>query len=349
MIEIDGSLYSGSGAIVRQSVALAALTGQSVHITNARQRRTRPGLRLQHVKAIEAVCELVSGTVQGCNEGSFELTFHSDIGVEAGEHHWDIGSAGSTTMLAMAVLPVLAFSSAPQQALIEGGLFQDNAPTYFHLRHVLLPILQRMGIDATVEMIRPGYVPAGGGILRLETQPCPAPLRPVVLDHRGDVERVWGIALASRLHERSVSTRMAGAARQVLLEAGYAPEIETVEDDTALQRGAALAAFADLKGGARLGADRAGAPRRSSEAIGEFVGKQLLEELSTGATLDRYTADQVIIYAALADGESRYRIPAVTDHVQASAWLAHEFLGAEVLAEAGHLTVKGVGFRARQA
>jgi RNA 3'-terminal phosphate cyclase (ATP) len=345
MIEIDGARFSGSGAIVRQAVVLSALTGQSVHILNARQRRTKPGLRPQHVKAVEAVRELVSGTVEGCIEGSMELTFHPGSRVGDGEHHWDIGSAGSTTMLALAALPVMAFASAPKQALAEGGLFQDNAPTYFHLRHVLLPLLHRMGIDASVDMIRPGYVPTGGGLLRLTTRPAVAPLQPLVLEERGPVERIWGVALASRLRERSVSKRMAEAAQKVLLEGGFGADMEILEDDTALQRGAALAAFADLTGGSRLGADRAGAPRRSSEAVGQYVGRQLLQELASGATLDRYAADQVIVYAALADGESRFRIPIVTDHVQAGAWLAREFLGADVDAEEGMLKVRGVGFR----
>lgn len=347
MIEVDGSLYSGSGTIVRQSVALSALTGQSVHIVNARQRRTKPGLRLQHVKAVEAVRELVSGVVQGCHEGSTELTFHPGALARATEHRWDIGSAGSTTMLAQAALPVLAFSSLPREAVIQGGLFQDMAPTYFHLRHVLLPMLQRMGFDASIEMLRPGYVPAGGGMLRLVTRPSLTSLSPLVLEQRGEVERVWGIALSSRLRERSVSQRMAEAARRVLLARGYAAQIETIDDETALQRGAALAVFADLTGGSRIGADRAGAPRRSSEAIGEYVGRQLLEELATGAAVDRYAADQLIIYAALADGESRIRIPAVTDHVLANAWLVREFLGADVRTEEGLLSVRGVGFRTR--
>jgi RNA 3'-terminal phosphate cyclase (ATP) len=345
MIEIDGSLYSGSGTIVRQAVALSALSSQSVHIVNARQRRAKPGLRRQHVRAVEAVRELCNGVVQGCTEGSTELTFHPGTSVAIAEHHWDIGSAGSTTMLASAVLPVLAFAQVAKEALIQGGLFQDNAPTYFHVRHVLLPLLQSMGIDASMEMIRPGYVPAGGGLLWLAAKPALGPLRPLILEDRGDVERVWGIALSSRLHERAVSQRMAETARKVLVEAGYAAQIDTMEDETALQRGAALAVFADLKGGSRIGADRAGAPRRSSEAIGEYVARQMLEELSTGAALDRYAADQVIIYAALADGESRFSIPMVTDHVLASAWLVREFLGADVRVEEKLLTVKGVGFR----
>ena len=345
VIEIDGSLYSGSGTIVRQAVALAALTSQSVHLVNARLRRRRPGLRRQHMRAVQAIGELVNGVLEGCSVGSSELTFHPGRYSEAATHQWDIGSAGSTTMLASAVLPILAFAPVAKEAQAQGGLFQDRAPSYFHLRHVLLPMLERMGIDAAIEMIRPGYVPTGGGILKLVTRPSLGPLRPLILEDRGDVERIWGIALSSHLHEQAVSQRMTAALRKLLLENGYDAQLETVEDATALQRGAGLAAFVDLTGGSRIGADRAGAPGRSSEAIGAFVARQLLQDLVSGATLDRFAADQVILYAALADGESRFRIPVVTDHVLASAWLSREFLAAEVRIEGMLVTVNGVGFK----
>ena len=42
----------------------------------------------------------------------------------------------------------------------------------------------------------------------------------------------------------------------------------------------------------RLGADRAGAPRRSAEAIGRHAARQLLAEIEGGACVDRYAADQ---------------------------------------------------------
>jgi RNA 3'-terminal phosphate cyclase (ATP) len=349
MVEVDGALYSGSGTIVRQAVALSALTSRPVHIVNARQRRTKPGLRHQHVRAVEAIRELVNGAVEGCTEGSTELTFNPGASSETIKHYWDIGSAGSTTMLALAVLPVLAFSRLANEAVIEGGLFQDNAPTFFHLRHALLPTLNRIGVDADIEMVRPGYVPAGHGVIRLKTRPVQTPLRPLILKDRGDVEAVWGIALSSHLRERAVSQRLAETARRGLLEAGYSAAIEEVYDESALQRGAALAVFADSTGGSRIGADRAGAPRRSSEAIGAYVVRQLLQDLATNATLDRYASDQVIIYAALAEGESRFRIPMMTSHIEANSWLTREFLGAEVRLEDDLIVVKGVGHKRRAA
>ena len=69
--------------------------------------------------------------------------------------------------------------------------------------------------------------------------------------------------------------------------------------------------------------------------------------MRTGATLDRYASDQIIPFAALADGESKFRIPRVTEHVESSAWLCREILGAEVKAEGHELLVKGIGFKVR--
>ncbi len=345
-VEVDGSRYSGSGTIVRLAVAFSALTGRPVHVVNARVRRPNPGLRRQHVQVVEAIRQLVDGTTSGVHQGSLELLFSPGLGIGQEQYLWDIGSGGSTTMLALAVLPVLAFRPRPVQVEIRGGIFQDFAPSFFHLESVMIPLLRRMGVEAEVSMARPGYVPAGGGVLRLTTRPARRTLQPLVLDRPGRLERLWGVALASHLAQRQVAHRMAEAAQEVLAREGYGPaQIREVEDSTAVQAGAALALFADLEGGVRLGADRAGAPGRRSESIGRQVAQALVEDLRSGATLDRYAADQIIPFAALAAGESRFRIPQVTDHVQTAAWLAQEFLGARVALRGLELVVEGVGYR----
>jgi len=280
--------------------------------------------------------------------GSGQLTFEPGAVVPAQTYVWDIGSAGSTVLLAQAVLPVLAFAGTPSVVELRGGLFQDFAPSFYHFRYVLLPLLRLMGIQAEAQMVRPGYVPGGSGILRLAVQPAVGPLRPLVLEEQGEIERVWGVALSSHLRERNVSERMARRARESLTAAGYAADFELVDDDSAVQAGAALSVFADLSAGVRLGADRAGAPRRSSEAIGRYVAQHLLEDLRSGATLDRHAADQIIIFGALAAGESRFCIPGATEHVETGAWLAREFLGADVRVDDRRLVISGVGLAPRQ-
>ena len=344
MLEIDGSRYSGSGTIVRQAVVFAALTGQAVHIVKARVRRPRPGLRPQHIRVVEAIRQVVGGQTEGVEVGAQAFTFWPATSPQGQQYLWDIGSAGSTTMLALAVLPVLAYGATPITVEIRGGVFQDFAPSVYHLQHVVLPLVRRMGITTAITMERPGYVPHGGGILHLTVHPVRQGLQRLVLEASETVERVWGIALASHLVERHVSQRMAEAACDVLATVGYRAEIEAQEDTRALQPGAALALFADLAGGACLGADQAGAPRRRAEAIGRYVAQHLVKDLQTGATLDRYAADQVIPFAALAAGESRFRIPQITEHVASSAWLAQTFLGAEVTTAGQVLSITGVGW-----
>ena len=344
MLTIDGSRYSGSGTIVRQAVAFSALTGQSIHMVNARAKRDKPGLRPQHIRVVEAIAELVTGRAEGLAQGSQEFTFHPGP-LKAGRHYsWDIGSAGSTTMLSLGILPVLAFAGSPVAAELRGGLFQDFAPSVFHLQHVLLPMLHKMGLHASVEIGRPGYVPRGEGILRLAVSPLTKPFRAITRDESISVTRIWGIALSSHLEERQVSRRMADTARDLLTKAGYQAEIEVRNDTEALQRGAALALFADEGKAVRLGADQAGALRRRAESIGKHVASQLLDDLKSGATLDRFAADQIVPFAALASGESRFIIPTVTDHVLTSAWLAELFLGAHVRIDGQRLVINGVGF-----
>jgi RNA 3'-terminal phosphate cyclase (ATP) len=246
-------------------------------------------------------------------------------------------------MLALALLPVAIFSQGPQTFRLTGGLFQDFAPSAFHMQHALLPLLRRMGLHADLRILRPGYVPTGGGSIELTVQPVEGTLRPLtMLERRGEL-RYWGLALSSHLQQRQVSQRMAQSCQEVLQRRGLHADIRLLHDDTAPQAGAALALFAEGPD-ALLGADQAGALRRRAEAIGRFVAHALLDDVESGATVDRHLADQLIIFAALAPGTSAFRLPQVTDHVHTNIWLVETILGAEASLEGQLLRVQGVGY-----
>jgi RNA 3'-terminal phosphate cyclase (ATP) len=343
MLHIDGSSFSGSGTIVRFGVPLAALTGQELRLTNIRAKRGRPGLRPQHLKAVEAVAHLCQGALEGAAVGSRELVFRPGRLPQGGSFAWDIGTAGSTTMLALALLPVAAFARRPHTFRLTGGLFQDFAPSAFHMQHALLPLLRRMGLQADLRMLRPGYVPTGGGHIALTTEPVTGTLRPLNLLQRYGELRYWGLSLASHLQQRQVSQRMAQACQETLQGHGLQADIHLLDDDSAPQAGAALALFAEGPH-TLIGADRAGALRRSAESIGRFVAQALLQDLDSGATVDRHLADQLIIFAALAQGTSEFLIPQVTDHVHTNIWLVETILGARAHIEGRQLRIHGVGY-----
>jgi RNA 3'-terminal phosphate cyclase (ATP) len=137
---------------------------------------------------------------------------------------------------------------------------------------------------------------------------------------------------------------MARACEEPLRARGLACSIERVEDTQALHAGAALAVWTRTSSGARLGADRAGAPRRSSERIGRDVARMLGEDLDAGASVDRHLADQLILFAALARGVTRCVVPQVTEHVRTHLWLAERF-GARPRAEGRRIEVDGLALR----
>jgi RNA 3'-terminal phosphate cyclase (ATP) len=346
MLNLDGSKHSGSGTIVRFGVALAALAGQELTLTNIRARRDQPGLRPQHLKAVEAITELCQGTLEGGVVGSRELHFRPGPLPQGGDFHWDIGTAGSTTMLALAALPVAAFAAQPCRFRITGGVFQDFAPSAFHLQQALLPLLRRMGLKADLRILRPGYAPAGGGVIELLVEPAANQLSPLRLVQQDNNARFWGIAFSSRLERRQVSQRMAASCQGVLAQRGLKADIQVSSDDTAAQAGAALALFAQGEE-AIIGADQAGAPRRSAESIGRYVSNCLLEDLDSGATVDRHLADQMVIFAALGEGTSEFLIPGATDHVHANIWLVETILGARARLEGQLLRIEGAGYERR--
>ena len=318
---------------------------------NIRARRKNPGLRAQHVAAVRACAQLCQGTLDGAVVGSSEMSFRPGKTIRGGRYQWDIGTAGSAIMLAMAVLPLALFADGPSEWVLRGGLFQDFAPSAFHFQRLLLPLLARMGARVECRIGRPGYVPSGKGEIHLWIPPLQQPLRPLELLETGPLKRVEGIALSSHLKERRVSHRMAEACLDALRGMGIEGEIDCVYDEKdrpafqrpSVQPGAALAVWSHTEWSGCLGADMAGKPGRRAEWIGRQVARHLMADWKTGATVDRHLADQLIPYAALAAGKTRYRIPRLSDHVEARLWLVESFLGASVSCDGQVVEIIGKG------
>lgn len=343
MIQIDGAEKAGSGTILRLAVALSTLLGEELHLWNIRAKRDKPGLRPQHLQVVLACREMCHGTVEKAEVGSREIVYRPGKHIKGGSYKWEIGTAGSTTMLAMSLLLVGCFADNPSTFRISGGLFQDFAPSAYHMQYVLFPTLRKMGISAELEVKQPGYVPQGKGVIEVRVKPLKLPISPLVQLQQGKVRGIKGIALSSHLKEQRVSQRMSQACEERLRE--YHAEIELRHDTQADQKGAVLSIWAETTTGCLIGSDRAGRPGRRSEEIGRYVAKNLLEDLKTGAGVDRYLADQLIPYCALGDGVSEYTIPRMTEHVETNLWLVEQILGAETEIKDNHVRIHGIGYQ----
>src|SRR5258708_10218456 len=104
MTPIDGPAGGGGGQVLRPALALSLCSGTPVRITGIRARRARPGLMRQHLTALRAAAEVGRAEVSGAELGSREVVFRPR-GAEPGEYAFNVGSAGSTTLVLQTVLP----------------------------------------------------------------------------------------------------------------------------------------------------------------------------------------------------------------------------------------------------
>lgn len=329
MFEIDGGKKSGSGTILRLSVAIAAITGEPLHIYNIRQNRPQAGLKPQHLEAVLTAAKLCNAELQGATLGSRELYFKPSS-IQAGSFEAQIGTAGSIPMLFMTVLPICLFAKNPVRLhVMKGGTDTLHAPTINYLRQVFLPSLKLMGVDAEIEVQRYGYYPKGMGEATLTVKPT-CKLQPIRLENFGKLQSVKGVSVCTFLADKKVAERQAKAAKDYLVAKGTNADILVVNDTSNdLQKGSSIALWAQTDSGAILGADAIGELRKTSEAVGTVAAQKLSCELSASPTVDVYLADMLIPYMALAEGTSTYLTRQVSEHIEANIWLAEKMLNAQ--------------------
>ena len=333
MFEIDGSEKSGSGTILRMSVALAAVSGQALHIYNIRQNRPQAGLKPQHLEAVLTAAKLCDAKTQGATQNSRELWFTPGK-VKGGSYEAEIGTAGSIPMLLLTVLPICALSKENVSLHVsKGGTDTTNAPTINYLRFVLLPTLNKMGLDASITVHKYGYYPKGMGEVTLTVKTC-RELIPFRLERFGNVKSVKGVSVCTFLADRKVAQRQADAAHEYLRGKGYSADIQIVNDmSNPMQKGSSIVLWAEIDTGAVLGADAIGELGKMSEAVGREAAEKFYSEVSAKPTVDVHMSDMLIPYMALAGGSSVFLTKRLSGHLEANIWLAEKMLGVKFKVE----------------
>ncbi|MEB2284314.1 MAG: RNA 3'-phosphate cyclase [Polyangiaceae bacterium UTPRO1] len=326
MLEIDGSYGEGGGQLVRLAVALSAATGRPVVLRNVRAARRNPGLAPQHLAAVRAVASLADAEVDGAALRSLALRFVPGA-LRGGEYRFDVGTAGSITLVFQALLPVMVVANRPVAIRVAGGSDVRQSPCTDYFVRVLLPLLARMGIAPRLEIVRRGYYPLGGGELRLELDA--AELQPLHLGKHGTVTSIEGCAHVANLPEHIAIRMRSGTLAPLAAVTDVAPEIAALVLDERRAHGAggAIAVWARTTTTV-LGAGRAAERGVRAEALGTAVGAELAADIATGATVDLHAADQLLVFLALAGGGS-YLARAVTSHMRTAMWLIEKFLPVE--------------------
>ena len=337
LLDIDGDYGEGGGQLVRTAVALAALTGTPIRVLRVRARRDKPGLAPQHLAAVQAVAEICGAETKGLELRSQHIEFVPGT-LRGGEYRFDVGTAGSVTLVLQAVLPALIAGGTPARLTVIGGTDVRWAPPIDYLREVLLPLVERMGVRVSIEVVRRGYYPRGGGEVRVEIHP--APLRPLCLTKAGALE-----SMCARVHVSNLPLHIAERMRDAMLarlagvtETKSHVEIRSLGPELAVGPGGAVVAWARTAQTV-LGAGRVAERGVRAEVLGDAVGGELAADLASGVTLDLHASDQLLVYLALAGGRSMFKTARLTSHARTAMWLIEQFLPVQfLLTRAGELT-----------
>lgn len=332
----------GGGQILRTALSLSVCTGRSMRIENIRRARPRPGLKPQHLRAVEAAAAISNAEVSGAKPGSQSLRF-APRGVRAGDYHFAIGTAGSAPLVLQTLALPLGLLDQSSRVTITGGTHVPWSPCYHFLALHWLRYLHHAGYRIGARMPRAGFYPPGGGEIDADIAPRAEPYG-LQLTERGRLRAVRGVSAGIKVPVH-VARRQRDQARQRLDRHGVEVAID-IERPEAVSPGSYLVLIAEFEHvqwcGFALGARGKPAERVADEVVAAFEAY-----LESGAAVDRHLADQLLAPLSVIPVRSRLSVEAVTGHLTTNAAVIEQLLPARVRIEGetgapGTVEIEGV-------
>lgn len=322
-VEIDGSFGSGGGQILRTAVSLSVVAQKPCRVFNIRKGRPEPGLALQHLLGLRALAEFCSGSLEGDFLGSQEIKFQPG-------QNWrdriaiDIPTAGSIVLVLQSLIPAALSAPLPVKIAFRGGATDTFfSPTFDYFQYVFLKILEKAGVKTEINILKRGYYPEGGA--KAEVRIFPSKLKPFNLTKRGEFKKILIISgAANALKDKKVAERQISGTREILGRLKLPTEEKTEYCETQ-SPGSQVCLIAEYEN-TLLGADGLGKLGKKAEDIGREAALELLREEKSGACLDKYLADQILPYMALASGKSQVFVSEITEHCSTNIRTIEKFL-----------------------
>jgi len=336
MMTIDGS--KGWGQVLRTSIALSALTLKPVRVVRIRESRPKPGLMPQHIAGIRTIAEFCDAEVKGLRYGSKEIEFIPRRR-KFFDRVVDIGTSGSVSLLLQTLTPFLIFTDREVKIEIIGGTAGMGSPTIEYTKYVTFSLLEKMGVKVDIVIKRQGFYPRGGGKVEVIFHPT-SELKGVKITERGRIEKLRGISICGSL-PLSVAERQATAAKETLKDYGDV-EIDVVSTKT-LSKGTSITLWVETEK-TILGSDGIGKKGVRAETIGRRAAEELVKTLNSGAALDKFMADQILVFMALAKGSSSVSVEKITKHCVTNIEVCEKILGCNFKIEKNLIEVEGVSF-----
>ena len=322
---IDGSQGEGGGQILRTAISLSAITGKPVEVVNIRSKRPNPGLRPSHLTSVKVVADLFGARVENLKVGAEWVRFEPSGKFAGGPAKVDIGTAGSIPLTLMTVVHAVALSNNSLEIEITGGTDVRASPTIDYLRYVVAEAYRSAGIKFSIDVLKRGYYPKGGGVVKATIEPCQSPSAVEFLNGRHISPRIMSVCSQLPKH---VAERQISSALLALEKAGVRSNNYSASFETALSPGTSILIYSvsDL-GGPYIGGDSIGEIGKRAEQVGQEAAERYLQSsLARTAAVDPFLADMMVLPLCLCRGVSQYRVAKVTEHLRTNLQVASQLV-----------------------
>jgi RNA 3'-terminal phosphate cyclase (ATP) len=282
----------------------------------------------QHLTAVLAAAEVSAAEVGGAALGSRRVVFRPNQ-VRSGSYTFRIGTAGSATLVLQTVLPSLLLAEGESNLTLEGGTHNPFAPPVDFLEKAYLPLVNRLGPQVELQLVRPGFYPAGGGKLTARVQPA-RQLGHLELVDRGEIVARRVCVLLANL-PRHIAER---ECRTIAQETGW-EEASFSINEVKGSRGPGNVVMIELKAEDVTGVFTAfGKLGVRAEDVATEALRQARGYLAAGVPIGRYLADQLMlplgIGAYLGSGGGVFRTMELSLHATTHLEILRRFLEIDV-------------------
>lgn len=319
MIEIDGATGESGGQIIRTALTLSAITKKPVRIFNIRAKRPKPGLQAQHLTAVKAVRSICRGELEGAEIESKEISFVPGE-IVGGKYDFNIGTAGSVVLVAQTIIPILLLAQKKSEVHIIGGTHVIKSPSYDYLERIFVPAVNLMNAQVKSTMTKSGYYPQGGGEIRIEVSPSK-------LTGRENWSGNESICVLIRIS--NLPMHVAIREKKIFLQNSI-EDVKIIEE-SALDVGNAMLIWKGFNGIYSLGEKG-----KRAETVAEEALAGLKQE---DGNVDRHLADQLLIYAVLAEERTSFKTSEITEHFRTNVEVISKFVDRQIEVKQNIVTV----------
>ena len=316
MIEIDG--INGGGQVLRSALSLSMVTGQPFRMINIRGRRSKPGLRRQHLTCVKAAMSICDGSIDGLEMDSQEIIFNP-CDVVANNYEFAIGTAGSSNLVFQTLLPALMLTDSESSIRISGGTHNPLAPSADFISEIFLPTTKHFGVDADLKCERVGFAPAGGGAIVGHIRP--SKLKSYEILDRGEITNKRIKAMCLNVSGEIMQREVKAALKKLAWEDADITYNQIVDGDGS---GNCFSIQIDNEFVSNLITEY-GRLGTTSERVAANAVKSLNRYLKSTAAVGEQLADQLILPMALAGGGA-ITVQRLSNHLKTNIAVVEQFL-----------------------